>query len=410
MISALYRKFSPLVIPFLFIGAAFIAMPHVAYLKQTIPKSFPYLPYAIYLTGIIVSLRFNLTRVAFVLVMLSVGYWCYDSFLSHGVKTFQARILLISITLLFPLNIALFSLVRERGIMTTHGGLRGTFLILQFLLVIWVIVTGRKDVYQLLSKDYFSFALLDKVPLYQSTLLVIAISLFLVIIAFYLNRSPLESAFMGAILSTGLAALFAGNANAYVLFISVAGLILIAGVMQNTHFMAYRDELTGMLARRALNERTLMLGRQYAVAMLDVDHFKKFNDTYGHDVGDQVLKMVASILQKVGGGGKAYRYGGEEFTILFPNRDVDYAVPYLEELRERIAAYRMKIRGKDRPQKTQIGKQKRGSKGTERYVSVTISIGISQKAKEMKRPEEVIKAADEALYRAKKGGRNRVSK
>ncbi|MDH3973772.1 MAG: GGDEF domain-containing protein [Deltaproteobacteria bacterium] len=387
-----------------------MAMPHVAYVKQSIPQSFPYLPYAIYLTGIIVSLRFNLTRIAFVMAVFIAAYWCYDSFLSHGVKTFQARTLLISISLLLPLNMALFSLARERGVMTLHGGLRGMFIIIQFLLVIWVIVAGRKDVYQFLSKDYLSLALLDKIPLYQSLVLVIVISLLIAAIAYYLNRSPLESAFMGAILSSALAALFSHHPNAYVLFISVAGLILIAGVMQNTHFMAYRDELTGLLARRALNERTLMLGREYTVAMLDVDHFKKFNDTYGHDVGDQVLKMVASILQKVGGGGKSYRYGGEEFTILFPGKGVDEAMPHLEALRENIAAYRMKIRGKDRPQKTEIGKQKRGVKGSAAYVSVTISIGAAQKGKAMKKPEEVVKSADQALYRAKKGGRNRVSR
>ena len=64
-----------------------------------------------------------------------------------------------------------------------------------------------------------------------------------------------------------------------------------------------------------------MMGRHYTLAMIDVDHFKKFNDTYGHDVGDLVLKMVAHQISQVNGGGKAYRYGGEEFTTVLYRRD-----------------------------------------------------------------------------------------
>ena len=89
-------------------------------------------------------------------------------------------------------------------------------------------------------------------------------------------------------------------------------------VLQDTFRMAFRDELTGIPSRRALNERLAALGNRYTIAMLDVDHFKNFNDTYGHDLGDQVLKMVAAHIAGVGGGGKAFRYGGEEFTVLFP--------------------------------------------------------------------------------------------
>ena len=117
--------------------------------------------------------------------------------------------------------------------------------------------------------------------------------------------------------------------------------------------MAFRDELTGIPSRRALNEQLAALGNRYAIAMLDVDHFKKFNDTYGHDLGDQVLKMVAAHIARVGGGGKAFRYGGEEFTVLFPGTDAEDAIPHLEALREEIESYRMALRGSDRPARTQ---------------------------------------------------------
>jgi GGDEF domain-containing protein len=174
--------------------------------------------------------------------------------------------------------------------------------------------------------------------------------------------------------------------------------------------MAFRDDLTGLPSRRALNEQIMELGRRYVVAMLDVDHFKSFNDTYGHDVGDQVLKMVARKIQGVKGGGKPFRYGGEEFTVIFPRRRLAEAVPHLEEVRRAIAAYQLTIRGSDRPQQVGQGKKQRGGvveKGE--TVSVTISIGVAENG-DGANPAEVLRQADQALYRAKRKGRNQLSK
>jgi PleD family two-component response regulator len=142
--------------------------------------------------------------------------------------------------------------------------------------------------------------------------------------------------------------------------------------------------------------------------MVDVDHFKKFNDTHGHDVGDQVLRLVATRLAGVGGSGIAFRYGGEEFTILFPGKDADEALPHLEELRADIAAYRMTLRAPDRPRRTRSGKRRRGASGGTKQLAVTVSIGVASRTPRHDAPEAVIKAADRALYRAKRGGRNRV--
>jgi PleD family two-component response regulator len=164
--------------------------------------------------------------------------------------------------------------------------------------------------------------------------------------------------------------------------------------------------LTGLPARRALDEKMMMLGRRYAIAMIDVDHFKKFNDTYGHDVGDQVLKMVGSNMQKVTGGGKPYRYGGEEFTVVFPGKNMKRVVPHLEELRENIAEYRLAIRNKDRPKQARQGKKQRVGKNADKKVSVTVSVGVAERNDSLRTPGDVLKAADKALYRAKMKGRN----
>lgn len=179
--------------------------------------------------------------------------------------------------------------------------------------------------------------------------------------------------------------------------------ILVAVI--DSYYLAYRDELTGIPSRRALNQYALSLSSKYTLAMMDIDHFKKFNDTYGHDIGDQVLRLVASKLNQVKGGGRVFRYGGEEFTVIFPRKTAQQAAVELERLRQLIADYKIVIR-----QPVRQSKKSRANKPTETFknVSVTISIGVA-----MRQPkqnfEQTIKQADEALYRAKKNGRNNVS-
>ena len=175
--------------------------------------------------------------------------------------------------------------------------------------------------------------------------------------------------------------------------------------------MAFRDELTGLPGRRALNERLQRMGRVYTLAMADVDHFKAFNDTHGHDVGDQVLRMVASQLRRVAGGGYAYRYGGEEFTLVFPGKTAVEAMPHLETVRRAIEAYQMRLRDKPaRPKADQVGQRRRGARGgrNSRPLRVTVSIGVAERGDALRAPDAVIKAADQALYKAKDGGRNQV--
>ncbi|MBT2339163.1 MULTISPECIES: GGDEF domain-containing protein [Pseudomonas] len=184
-------------------------------------------------------------------------------------------------------------------------------------------------------------------------------------------------------------------------------LMIAAAVAHEAYQMAFRDELTGLPGRRALNERMQRLGRNYVLAMSDVDHFKKFNDTHGHDVGDQVLRLVASKLSKIGGGGRAYRYGGEEFALVFAGKTLDECMPHLEVIRQSIETYSIQLRNPDsRPPDDQQGRQRRAGAGAS-SVSVTVSIGVAERL-EQRTPEEVLKSADQALYNAKGAGRNCV--
>jgi diguanylate cyclase (GGDEF)-like protein len=192
------------------------------------------------------------------------------------------------------------------------------------------------------------------------------------------------------------------------LVLLAAVLTLLLYLMQQSWQLVYLDELTGLPGRRALNETMQGLGRKYTIAMMDVDHFKKFNDTYGHDIGDQVLKMVAARIGEVTGGGKPFRYGGEEFAIVFPGKKLGLTLAHLESVRASIENYLLTIRRSDRPADHSEGKKqrKRASDDSTEQVSVTISIGVAERTPDDKDPNVVLKSADKALYRAKESGRN----
>ncbi|MBV0931989.1 GGDEF domain-containing protein [Marinobacterium weihaiense] len=203
-----------------------------------------------------------------------------------------------------------------------------------------------------------------------------------------------------------LAALFSVDNNLHSALLHLLGqALLLAALIEHGYAMAFVDALTGIPARRALEHQLINPGAKYGIAMLDVDHFKQFNDRYGHDTGDQVLRMVAAQVQRIGAGGRAFRYGGEEFTVVFRRGSPQAALEALETLREAIAVYPLTIRTPNRPKDNQAGRQQRNRHNETETVHVTISIGFCWHQGETT-PDAVIKRADEALYEAKRSGRN----
>jgi diguanylate cyclase (GGDEF)-like protein len=225
---------------------------------------------------------------------------------------------------------------------------------------------------------------------------------------------PVEKALLWALICVLVALASGAGSDGANLYLMVAGLILAIAVMEMSYAMAFQDELTGLPARRALWQELDAAGRSYAVGMLDIDHFKDFNDRHGHDVGDQVLRLVAARLGEVTGGGRAFRYGGEEFAVVFPSIGRDDARGHLEALRKTIEEGEFAVRGRGRPwPKASNAKTRRraGRKaGRKGGLSLTVSIGVAERNDKSPTAEAVVKAADKALYRAKKRGRNRVAR
>ncbi len=185
-----------------------------------------------------------------------------------------------------------------------------------------------------------------------------------------------------------------------------AGILLIWTVLDGAWRHAYVDELTQLPGRRPMRHHFASLGDNYALAVIDVDHFKRVNDDYGHDVGDQVLRFVASSVRTVRGGA-AYRFGGEEFVVVFGRRWADACDGLVEDLRQEIESREFALRSSARPARKprkQSGRKSRLSK----TIKVTVSAGVAWPTDETDDPDEVLGMADKALYRAKRGGRNRV--
>jgi len=194
------------------------------------------------------------------------------------------------------------------------------------------------------------------------------------------------------------------RAGALVLVAGGAGAV-VTGTLESIFSAAYRDALTGLPSRRALDERLAALPAGSVVAMVDVDHFKQFNDTHGHETGDQVLRMVAWRLAEVRDG-EAYRYGGEEFTLIFQGLSLKEALARLDAGRAAVAENRFTVRASDRP-RGKGGKTKRARDIVRHGLAVTVSIGAAVRG-EGEAPAAVIRRADEALYAAKEAGRDRV--
>jgi len=172
-------------------------------------------------------------------------------------------------------------------------------------------------------------------------------------------------------------------------------------LVRNLRKLASHDELTGLYNRRAMDEllkeetdRHQRYGRPAALVMLDVDRFKSINDSYGHLVGDEVLRWLAQLLRRaIRTADIPARYGGEELAVILPEMNSRQALGMAERVRRRVAAGPFEARGRD---------------GRAIQIPITISLGVAGLPDDALSAAELIAAADRALYAAKHGGRNRA--
>ena len=408
------RISQPFYLPAIFFGFAFLTSPYHRYLPESFGSILELGPYwALTLIGFLAAI-FNRGKIFLTTAVVLCGYTLLDASGSEDLSEIQRSTFAFIVTLLIPINLGIISLYRERGVLTTSGGIRLSILVTQAAAVFYLLqnninIPSWYEGLVLVPPNLWpTFLPQEQWPFYVSVI-AFTVSLSTSLIA----PTPIKNSVFGATLGYCLLIWLQVAHHIDAAFVIAIVLLLANGLLRDYYNMAYRDELTGLPQRRALNEQMLALGRHYTLAMLDVDHFKKFNDAHGHDIGNQVLQMVASQIKKVTGGGKAFRYGGEEFTVVFSGKDIDEAEFHLEKVRAAIENYEMVIRQQERREDKDNGSKSHRKKGSfrraDQKVSVTISIGVASRQSRNESPDDVLKFADEALYKAKGGGRNRVS-
>ncbi len=376
-------------------------------LSSTYAVILQYTPWAVLVIGIILSYFFNSSRIFFILLlilMMQINIEKVPTVSNH----IQFGAIIGALYLLLPLNLMAFSFFKERGIISLWGIAKIIFIGAQYLLVYAWLSTRFEKEYLLkrLTNNAILYNIFKGDSLSKILFLIFLISLVFLV---YKSKKIIDYSFTSVLVTLFISSFFLYEHTKEVVYIFflMGGLLLNTGIIVDAYLMAYRDGLTGLPSRRALKAALMRLGNRYTVAMLDIDHFKNFNDQYGHDVGDQVLKLLATYLKGIKGGGKIYRYGGEEFTIIFPGKNKEEVIPHLEELRKKVAGRVFIIRNKKptarRPEDNYYPIT------TPAKERITISIGVAQKDSRHKNPEEVLKAADKALYISKFKGRNCIT-
>ncbi|HEY0670906.1 MAG TPA: GGDEF domain-containing protein [Longimicrobiales bacterium] len=307
-----------------------------------------------------------------------------------------------------PVGFGLLACAHDRGFSAARLRRHGALAFAPLIVAAFFTAGSTERAQQLLMRSVFDPIYSDWSGLPEAAVLAIAIASALIGVRIAQTRRAPEAALLWLLLASAGALIAPVSSTARGIWTLTGALIIVVALIESAYSMAFDDELTALPGRRALTYALNSLRAPYAIAIVDVDHFKSFNDRYGHDVGDQVLRMVASHLQAVGGNGCAYRSGGEEFTIVFPGLDKSEALRHVEEVREAIAEARFALRRRRRP-RGKKGKTARGRGAvTTLQLQVTISVGIAAVSPRHDSVEAVVQAADKAMYRAKSEGRNRV--
>ena len=344
--------------------------------------------------GLLLAWRFDRSRLVLTLAVLllterALAAWAPAA----GPGGEVGRAIFGALAVLVPLDLAALTWLPERGLLARPGR------------VALAVLAGQVVLVALLCQPLFLPLAPARAVMPALSLVAFAVAGVVVARRAVLQATALAGGAVWTLVATFLAFRGGGRALDKSVSLATGGLILVLSLIETWYSMAYDDELTGLPARRALTEALDRLHGTYTVAMVDVDHFKRFNDEHGHDVGDQLLRMVGARLADVGGGGRAYRYGGEEFAVLFQGKGVEHVREHLEALCQAIEATPFTLRAPTRPP---ARPESPAPAGARRRIAVTVSIGVAGSDGRAAAPDEIVRAADEALYRAKQGGRNQV--
>jgi len=388
------KSFLPVLI--LLIGAFYVYQRYEL-IPEPVLYGIIFMPVMLAILAIGLTIYFNRSKVFFYTLIVMIAN------AALGLRWAETELSYALLSGLLPLQLLILIVLPDRGVISVRALPAYASMLLTAFFAVIVVTNSPAWATQVFLTDWLPTRYFDWTQLSQ-TVLAICFAVFLyTLVLCFVRPSPQMSAGLGVFILL-VAQMHSSNVSASLNVYSTAALLMcLYAVTQESWRMAYLDELTGLPARRALREKFQQMSGLYAIGMLDVDFFKKFNDTYGHDTGDAVLKMIAGKMNKVTGGGLPYRFGGEEFSIVFKGKNSAEAQQHLEALCKTIANTPFVI---NRGSRRKSDKRARLKKN--KSVAVTVSIGVAESNSSVSSPWDVIKLADRALYRAKQNGRNRV--
>jgi diguanylate cyclase (GGDEF)-like protein len=388
-------------------------LTYLGWMTLALP-SLTFLYYCALIGGMLLAWRFRSSRVFLALLVLFLAGQALSLVATGHTRAGAA---FDAVAVMVPLNFLLIAAMQERGFTVTAVAPAGVVLFVQCVIVAVLLQSGE-------GQAIHSHHPAATIVLPGYVLASFSVAGVMLLIRSLLTRKPVDSSFLWSLAAFFLAVHFAGSTRLAAVYSATGACVLAVSIIETSYLLAYHDELTTLPSRRAFNDALLRLQEPYSIAVVDIDHFKRFNDTYGHDTGDEVLRLVASNLSRVTGGGQAYRCGGEEFAILFPGKTITDVLDHLEKLRTRIETSEFHMRhddrrqvprGADRRSQRSRGRGRAGhairqlaQEKTSAPLTVTVSIGVAASVKDKVHPDAIVQAADQALYRAKANGRNRI--
>ena len=372
------------------------------------------LPYILLALAVLIAVLSNHAQEAGATVSLLCAYWLIQSYLQSPLTAQPASQIFYLLTLFTPALIIAYALLPP----ISCRQIQGLVAILISPLII-IAVAGLLAIEPQLFLHTATSALAN--GLIDSHLSTLTWALYLIAtslcvgLCLYRQQSADSSLLGCALMSLITYGWIQLNSISAFMFAGM-GLLITINLTISLLQIGYRDDLTQIGNRRALQQAAKTLRGPYTIAMVDADYFKKINDQFGHDFGDQALRVIATLLKQTADGGKPFRYGGEEFCLLFKGKSQQEVLNTLEAIRQAIANYDMVVRDKKhRPTKLKQAEKRRGASRRKSDLRLTVSIGVASsdyssrdnRNRDKPRPfDQVLRSADQALYRAKAKGRN----
>jgi diguanylate cyclase (GGDEF)-like protein len=317
----------------------------------------------------------------------------------------SGRNIVAALAVLLPVNLAFYSTLSERGVVTARGLARLLPLLVQIVAVGLVARGGAPSLTAAMDHRWLDGDWAQWTTLPQLGVAAFAGAVCFVAVRYVFHRDPIAVGFLWALCAAFLALHGVSRGWDPTGFFATGGWVLIGSLLEATCRWATHDRVTELPERDVLNGTLRRLGRPHFLALVRVDHFTRVKTLFGRDVSDQTLRMVAAQLRRVPGA-TAFRYGRDEFAVLFEEMSAREAIPHLENARRVIASYAFVVRGPSRPRAKPTAPKP--PTGPRVVLTVTVSIGAAERESRKRHPRHLLRQAHQALRIAIEGGRNQV--